>query len=596
MNLVRLLILSLVASLSGCAVIAQTPTAGSVGLTVKSDGPGSSTQWIAKEANKVLGWNSEGQLVAMSAAAGGGGTWGSITGTLSAQTDLQNALNAKLSITGNGSGLTNLNASALSSGTVDTARLGSGTANTSTYLRGDGTWAAMSGGISWGGITGTLSGQTDLQNALNAKASLTGANFSGNIHTQGQVSSDGNVVAANFLVFGNSGHYLQSAGGEFNVAVFPDKGGITRYVPLVADTTGLVSLTAEITGTLPIANGGTGAITAINARASLGLAIGSDVQAYDADLQDLADGSLSGSKVGSGINAANITTGTLGTARMGTGTANSTTFLRGDGTWAAVSGGGGITALTGDVTASGTGSVTATLTNSGVTPGTYGPMVGTIDAKGRVTSALSFPLDFPEGLPTMAVDLLDGAMHGIQFLYNAEYPDPPSLDYQRAWLVAGPGVDQRRIILPSVEGTLALTSDVPQIQIVEAHKNGTDQSGLGNGSWVTITWPTEVSDTGSDFLSNALMVATGERWLLQVSFKTLQSTNANLVQLAVYRNGSFHKLLSSGASYAVGASYGGSVILHEGGNYDVRAHSITGQALSASGVIGETWLKAIRLK
>jgi hypothetical protein len=37
-------------------------------------------------------------------------------------------------------------ASAITSGTIDTARLGSGTANSSSYLRGDQTWATISGG------------------------------------------------------------------------------------------------------------------------------------------------------------------------------------------------------------------------------------------------------------------------------------------------------------------------------------------------------------------------------------------------------------------------------------------------------------------
>lgn len=44
--------------------------------------------------------------------------------------------------------------------------------------------------------------------------------------------------------------------------------------------------------------------------------IGTDAQAYDADLDDLADGSLSGGKVGSGINADNVTSGTLADARI----------------------------------------------------------------------------------------------------------------------------------------------------------------------------------------------------------------------------------------------------------------------------------------
>jgi len=43
-----------------------------------------------------------------------------------------------------------------------------------------------------------------------------------------------------------------------------------------------------------------------------------------------------------------------------------------------------LTGLTGDITASGPGSATATLSNSGVTPGTYTSV--TVDSKGRVTS------------------------------------------------------------------------------------------------------------------------------------------------------------------------------------------------------------------
>lgn len=59
------------------------------------------------------------------------------TGTLSAT-----------AFSGSGASLTALSASSLSSGTVATARLATGTANSSTYLRGDQTWAAVASGAS----------------------------------------------------------------------------------------------------------------------------------------------------------------------------------------------------------------------------------------------------------------------------------------------------------------------------------------------------------------------------------------------------------------------------------------------------------------
>ena len=83
------------------------------------------------------------------------------------------------SLSGIGSGITSLNASNLSSGTVPTARLGSGTASTSTYLRGDNTWQTIStapSGAAGGDLSGTYPNPTVANLAItNAKISASAA-------------------------------------------------------------------------------------------------------------------------------------------------------------------------------------------------------------------------------------------------------------------------------------------------------------------------------------------------------------------------------------------------------------------------------------
>ena len=115
------------------------------------------------------------------------------------------------SFVGNGANLTALNASNIESGTVPTARLGTGTANSSTFLAGDSTYKTVTGTTINNNADNRVITGSNSANTLEAESSLT---YDGTTLTATSFSGSGNdIVTSRWDVVGGGTYAFTGPGG-----------------------------------------------------------------------------------------------------------------------------------------------------------------------------------------------------------------------------------------------------------------------------------------------------------------------------------------------------------------------------------------------
>ena len=198
------------------------------------------------------------------------------TGSQGAETDTVLTYNPSTGLltstgfSGSGASLTTLNASNLSSGTVNVARLGSGSSVTTKFLRGDNTWQTVSGTPEGTAILSTGEsgaskylredgdGTCSWQAVPAAVGGASGVDFNDGVKARFGTGNDlelyhsgSHAILKNFT--GNTYLYAKGTGNEVGAVIYPDAG-----VELYYDNSKKLETTstgATVTGVATVSNG-----------------------------------------------------------------------------------------------------------------------------------------------------------------------------------------------------------------------------------------------------------------------------------------------------------------------------------------------------